>query len=210
MSGFPGSPRLQKGAILLVDPESAAVIRRVALQYNPDQISRSLQIAAEGGEAGRSGPIRSRVPPVETIKLEAEVDATDPMETAAPGAPNLGVGPQIAALETLVYPSTTDLRALDVLSRSGTLEIAAPDPALTLFAWNAQRLVPVRITELSITEEAFTPDLQPIRAKVSLTMRVLSVHDLGFDHKGGSLYMIYQQTKEILAALASTGPGRIS
>jgi hypothetical protein len=71
---------------------------------------------------------------------------------------------------------------------------------LVLFVWSSQRVVPVRITEFSITEEAFDPSLNPIRARVSLGLRVLSVDDLGFDHRGGSLYMAYQKQKEQLAA----------
>jgi hypothetical protein len=71
--------------------------------------------------------------------------------------------------------------------------------------WSKNRIVPVRLTEFSITEEAFDPNLNPIRAKVSLGMRVLSVNDLGFTHKGGSLYMIYQQQKERLAAMNQQG-----
>ena len=68
------------------------------------------------------------------------------------------------------------------------LPLEAP---LTLFVWSKQRVVPVRVTELSITEEAFDVDLNPIRAKVSLGLRVLSVDDLGFDHRGGTLFMAY-------------------
>ena len=56
----------------------------------------------------------------------------------------------------------------------------------------------MRITELSVTEEAFSPKLNPLRAKVSLGMRVLSVDDLGFDHKGGGLFMTYLKRKEQL------------
>jgi hypothetical protein len=72
---------------------------------------------------------------------------------------------------------------------------------LTLFVWSKNRILPVRLTEFSVTEEAFDTHLNPIRAKVSIGMRVLSVDDLGFDHKGGSLYMSYQQNKERLAGL---------
>jgi len=72
--------------------------------------------------------------------------------------------------------------------------------ALPLFIWSKSRVMPVRITDFSVTEEAFDPSLNPIRAKVSLGMRVLSVTDLGFDNKGGSLFMAYQQQKEQLAA----------
>jgi hypothetical protein len=71
---------------------------------------------------------------------------------------------------------------------------------LTLFIWSKTRILPVRLTEFSITEEAFDVNLNPIRAKVSLGMRVLSVDDLGFDHKGGNLFMTYLQAKEQLAA----------
>jgi hypothetical protein len=73
------------------------------------------------------------------------------------------------------------------------------DSALTVFAWSAQRITPVRITDLEITEEFFDPQLNPIRAKVSLSMRVLSVTDVGFLTPAGALYMAYQMGKESMA-----------
>jgi hypothetical protein len=76
---------------------------------------------------------------------------------------------------------------------------------LTLFVWSKERVVPVRITDFSITEEAFDSALNPIRAKVSLSLKVLHVGDLGFNDKGGHLYMVYQQRKERLAADAGLG-----
>src|SRR5204863_9960647 len=91
------------------------------------------------------------------------------------------------------------------LAQLGTLEIAPMEGFLTLFIWSKTRIVPVRLTEFSITEEAFDAALNPIRAKVSLGMRVLSVDDLGFAHKGGSLYLVYQQQKERLAGLSPGG-----
>ena len=60
---------------------------------------------------------------------------------------------------------------------------------LTLFVWSRSRVEPVRISELSVTEEAFDPNLNPIRAKLSLSMRVLTVDDLGFETKGGALFL---------------------
>ena len=57
---------------------------------------------------------------------------------------------------------------------------------LTLFIWSKNRIVPVRLTDFSITEEAFDPELNPIRAKVSLGMRVLNVDDLGFDARAAA------------------------
>lgn len=202
MTTFPGSPRLLKGGIVLLDPTTSAVQRIIALQYNPDTISRTLQIQGVGGEGGdRSEALRLKGPPVETIKVEAEIDATDQLEFPKenPDAVQVGIHHLLAALEVIVYPTSAQLQSNNSLARSGTLEIIPMETPLTLFVWSKQRVVPVRITELSITEEAFDPSLNPIRAKVSLGMRVLSVNDLGFSHKGGSLFMSYLQTKEQLA-----------
>ncbi|MEO7701264.1 MAG: hypothetical protein ABIZ04_18730 [Opitutus sp.] len=202
MTSFPNSPRLLKGGIVLLDPATSAVIRIIALQYNPDTLTRSLQpqSAKEGGD--RSEAMRLTGPPIETIKLEAEIDATDQLEFPGQNATTVEVGiqPQLAALETILYPTSTQLLANNALARSGTLEIVPMLAPLTLFIWSKTRVIPVRITDCSITEEAFDPNLNPIRAKVSLGLRVLSVTDLGFATKGGSLFMGYQQQKEALAA----------
>jgi hypothetical protein len=202
MSAFPNSPRLLKGGLVLLDPGNGAVRSVIALQYNPDSLSRSFQIKAMAAEgADRSEALRLKGPPVETFKLDAEIDATDQLEfpDQNPATAALGIHPQLATLELLAYPSSAELQSNNSLAHSGTLEIAPMQSALTLFVWSKSRVVPVRLTEFSITEEAFDPALNPIRAKVSLGLRVLSVDDLGFDQKGGQLYMAYQQQKEQLA-----------
>jgi hypothetical protein len=204
MSAFPNSPRLLKGGLVLLDADSGAVQRVIALQYNPDTLTRSLQVqgaATEGGD--RSEALRLKGPPIESIKLDAEIDAADQLEFPEqnPNAARLGIHPLLAALELIVYPTSAQLQANNRLAGSGTLEIVPMQAPLTLFVWNQNRVVPVRVTEFSVTEEAFDAGLNPIRAKVSLGLRVLSVNDLGFDHKGGSLYLGYQQQKERLAAL---------
>src|SRR5215472_16208591 len=190
MSAFAGSPRLVKGGIVLVDPDSGAVQKIIVLQYNPDTLTRTLQPQAvkEGGD--RSEALRLTGPPIETIKLQA----------ADTQATQVGIYPLLASLEMIVYPSSAQLQANNALAQSGTLEIAPMIAPLSLFIWSKNRIVPVRLTDFSITEEAFDPALNPIRAKVSLGMRVLSVNDLGFNVNGGSLFMAYQQQKEKLAA----------
>jgi hypothetical protein len=203
MTGFPGSPRLVKGGLVLIDPDTAVVQRVISLQYNPDSLSRSLQIKATTADSpDRSEVLRLKGPPVETIKLDAEIDATDQLEfpDQNPNAFQLGIFPQLAALETIVYPTSSQLIANNALASSGTLEIVPMQTELCLFVWSRNRVLPVRLTDFSITEEAFDPTLNPMRAKVSLGMRVLTVDDLGFDHKGGSLFMNYLQAKERLAA----------
>ena len=211
MTTFPGSPRLLKGGIVLIDPETSAVQRIITLQYNPDTLSRTLQVQGVGGEGGnRSEALRLTGPPVETLKLEAEIDATDHLEFPKKNDENKnavknGIHPQLAALETIIYPESSRLLSNNMLAQFGTLEIAPMETSLTLFIWSKNRILPVRLTEFSITEEAFDTNLNPIRAKVSLGMRLLSVDDLGFDHKGGSLYMSYHQNKERLATMFKGG-----
>jgi hypothetical protein len=208
MSSFPNSPRLIKGGLVLIDPESARVLRIISLQYNPDSLTRSLQIQSAGGEGGpRSEPMRLKGPAVETIKLEAEIDAADQLEFPDQNRATVenGIQPQLAVLELLAYPTSAQLLRVDAEAGSGTLEIAPMEAPLALFVWSKTRIVPVRLTDFSITEEAFDPALNPIRAKVSLGLRVLSVDDLGFAHKGGGLFMSYLQTKEQLAARAQPG-----
>jgi hypothetical protein len=209
MSGFPGSPRLLKGGFVLLDPDSFAVLPNgvIVMQYNPDTLTRTLKIkgAEEGGD--RSEALRLTGPPVETIKLDAEIDATDQLENPDQNQATVqyGIAPQLAALETLVYPASTTLQNNYALSQQGTLEIMPMMAPMSLFVWSAARIVPVRLTEFSITEEAFDPQLNPLRAKVSLGLRVLSIDDLFFSDKGGSLYMAYQRQKEGLAQLYQYG-----
>jgi hypothetical protein len=208
MSSFPESPKLLRGGVVLVDPDSGAVKRIVALQYNPDSLSRSLQVqgAGEGGE--RSEALRFKGPAVETIKLEAEIDAADQLEFPDKNSSTVqfGIQPQLAALETLVNPTVDELLSANDLGSLGTIEIAPAEAPLALFVWSTQRVVPVRLTDFSITEEAFDPALNPIRAKVSLGMRVLSVNDVGFSHKAGTLFLGYLKNKEKLAAKAAGAP----
>jgi hypothetical protein len=202
MTTFPGAPRLIRGGIVLVDPNTPEVRRIIALQYNPDTLSRTLQVQGTGGEGGdRMEALRLKGPPVETIKLDAEIDAIDQLEnpdTYATAA-EFGIHPQLAALETIVYPSSFQLAENNRQAKLGTLEIAPMEAPLALFIWSKNRVIPVRLTEFSVTEEAFDTMLNPIRAKVSLGMRVMSVMDLGFDHKGGNLFMTYLQQKERLS-----------
>jgi hypothetical protein len=191
----------------LVDPQTLAPLRDgivpgaiIALQYNPDTISRTLQSATVGGDGqDRSEAMRLKGPPVETIKIEAEIDAADQRDVTFQKSSELGIQPQLAALEVLVYPTSQQIEKSRRLAGSGALEILPMETPLTLFIWSKSRIIPVRITDFSVTEEAFDTDLNPIRAKISLSLRVLNMNDLGFDHRGSDLFTRYQKEKEALA-----------
>jgi hypothetical protein len=197
------SPRLLKGGLVQLDPRSGRVLAVIGLQYNPDTLTRSLQVQASGETGDRSQGLRLRGAAVETIKLDAEIDATDRLGEADADAVELGIHAELAALEALVHARADDLQANEALASAGVLEVLPLEAPLTLFVWSKQRVVPVRVTDLSVTEEAFDVALNPIRAKVSLSLRVLSVDDLGFDHRGGTLFMAYLRNKEGLAGRAT-------
>ncbi len=202
---MPISPRLIKAGIVQVDPRTLAPRPGgiVALQYNPDTVTRSLQAAAvESDGQDRSQVLRLKGPPVETIRLEAEIDAADQLERNNATAGRLGIQPQLAALELLVYPTSQQVDNVRRLAAGGTLEVLPMESPLALFVWSKSRVTPVRITEFSITEEAFDTELNPIRARVSLTLRVLNANDLGIEHRGSELFARYHREKESLAANA--------
>jgi hypothetical protein len=218
MSSFPGTPRLLRAGIVQADPNTLVVQSIIAMQYNPDMLSRTLQargVTAEGGD--RLDALRLTGPPVETIKLDAEIDATDQLElpNENPATLQFGIHPQLAALEMLIYPSSSQIQSDNSMAKAGTIEVSPMEAPLTLFVWSPNRILPVRLTEFSITEEAFDTNLNPIRAKVSLGLRVLNVVDFDFDHKGNSLFMAYHQQKERLSTmigrstLSSLGISRI-
>jgi hypothetical protein len=197
------SPKLIKGGLVVLDAATGAVRRTIALQYNPDTLTRSFQVQGVGGEGGgeRAQPFRLKGPAIESIKLEAEIDASDALEQPDQNANTVryGIAPQLAVLEALVNPTAGELDALNALSRSGALEILPAEAPLVLFVWSASRVVPVRVTDFSITEEAFDPQLNPLRAKVSLGLRVMTTDDLGFDHRGGGVFLSHLRTREALA-----------
>jgi hypothetical protein len=188
---------------VILAPGGGAVRRTIALQYNPDTLTRTYQVQGVGGDGGgeRAQPFRLKGPAIESIKLDAEIDATDQLESPDSHANEVafGVAPQLAALEALVNPSVDELLNVASQTANGTLEIIPPEAPLVLFIWSRTRVVPVRVTELSITEEAFDPGLNPIRAKVSLGLRVMSTDDLGFTHKGGTIFISHLRTREALA-----------
>lgn len=202
MPTFPRSPLHLRGALVSLDPTTGKPTV-ILFQYNPTTLSRTLEI--KGGEGGGLEALKIYGAPVETIKLEAELDATDRLEWYEPTALLSGLHAQLAALELLVYPTSTSVIANTALLAAGAMEVVPPQGPLVLFVWGAARVLPVQITELSITEEAHDTKLNPTRAKVALGLRVLSYDDLPASHKGHSLFMAHQVAKETLARLSLVG-----
>jgi hypothetical protein len=193
------SPRLINAGLVVADADKGSVIRVIPLQYNPTRLSRSFSLKTPGEHADRSEALRLTGPPIETITLEASIDATDALERGDKDAAATGIGGYLAALELLTTPASAQLLAADRASQQGVLEILPMQQPLTLLVWGKSRIVPVRIGSLSVTEEAFDPALNPIRATVSLSLRVLTVDDLGFAARGGQIFLNHLLVKEQLA-----------
>lgn len=203
MSAFPGSPSVVKGAIVGIDVWNP-VASVIVFQYNPASLSRSLQPQTTGGEGGdRSEALRLTGPPVETIKVDVEIDASDQLETGNATAVSMGIYPQLSALEMLVYPKSALVIANSALLALGTIEVVPPEAPFTLFIWGLKRVVPVRLTDFTITEQAHDVNLNPIRAQVSLGLRVLSYNDFSLTHPGYALFLAHQVVKEAMATVGS-------
>ena len=199
MTTFPGSPRLLKGAIVGLDPANPLASVTV-FQYNPETMTRRIEARSMGGEDGdKSEVFRLTGPPKETISFSAEVDAADQLEKGNPLAVSMGVYPALSALEMLIYPKSATVIANDLLAQIGNIEIIPPEAPMTLFVWGAQRVLPVQLGSLSITEEAFDPLLNPIRAKIELSLQVLSYHDFKVTQPGHTIFMAHQIAKEVMA-----------
>lgn len=201
MTTFPGSPRTLKGVVVAVSPLTLG-FSFIVFQYNPESLTRSIdpQISGEGGS--RIEAFRLNRAPIETITAEIDLDATDQLETRDANAIAMGLHPQLAALELMVTPSTARVIANTALMALGTIEVVPPEAPLTLFVWGPRRIVPVIINSLSVTEQAYDVNLNPIRAQVSLSMRVLTYDDLPVLHPGYGVYLANQVLRETMARLA--------
>jgi hypothetical protein len=204
-SEFPGSPKVLKGGLVAYQfPELLPTI--IVFQYNPDEVSRSIRGRGAGG-GGRGDANRVNGPPEETLSFTVEIDAADQLERPAENALTVGHGlhPVIAALEGLVYPPYPMVIANEALALAGSAFILGEQAPLALLVWGARRVLPVQVESLSIREEAFDQKLNPIRARVELSLKVLTYRDLDVTNPGYWVYLAAFTQKEVLAAMNTLG-----
>lgn len=207
MTGLTASPKVRKAALVameLQNPASTAIV----FQYNPESVSRTLQpqFMAEGS-GDTTDFVRLRGAPIETMRLEVEIDATDHLAEGDPIAHQAGIHPQLAQLEMLLYPKSSLVTWNSERLMAGSMEILPPAAPMTFLVWGMKRVIPVRLTELSVTEEQHDPDLNPIRARVSLGLRVLSYNDLPINGPGYNVFIAHQMAKEALATMRGAVSG---
>jgi hypothetical protein len=201
MTGLSSSPKLRKAALVVMDlqnPVSSAIV----FQYNPETMSRSLQPQFTGEGAGDTTDYaRVKGAPIETMQLEVEIDATDHLAAGDVISDQFGIHPQLAQLELLLYPRSALVAWNNVQINAGSLEILPPAAPMTFLVWGLKRVIPVRLSEFSVKEEQHDANLNPIRAKVSLGLRVLSYNDLPNGGPGYYAFIAHQVAKEGLATM---------
>lgn len=196
-------PRTLRGAFVTIDPGKAQP-DLITFTYNPATLKRSLKPQQVGGDDGdRSEAVRFTGAPNQTLTIEVELDAVDRLGHGDPRAMQFGVMPELARLELLVYPKLDQVNRLQSRLAQGVMEVSPMTAPRTLFVWGAKRVIPVRITGYEITEEMFDTRLNPIRASVTITMRVLTYNDVAATNREYFEFQSYQQS---LAMIADQGP----
>lgn len=200
MSALPRGPKVLRGAFVTV-PLDGSTPTVISFTYNPSSLKRSLQPQQVGGEENdRSEAVRFTGAPTQSITAEIEIDVTDLLEVGDSAALAYGALPQLSALELLVYPSLNQVNTIQAQLANGIMEVSPLTAPRTLFVWGAKRVLPVRINSYDIVEDAFDVNLNPIRATVTVTMRVLNYSDLDSGNPEYHEFMTYQQNLITMAA----------
>jgi hypothetical protein len=212
-------PALQKGALAVYPNQKpgSQPSTVIVFQFNPESMKRTLaHRAAPAPAAGASGAAKEDVlrvagPPLETINLTVEMHAADQLED--PDSNNVvamnGLHPALAALELLMYPPTLNAALVEKQAAAGSVQVSPADLPLVLLIWGKQRVVPVKLTSFSISEDAFDTRLNPIAAKVELGMQVLTYMEFTDSSIGRDAFIAYQKAKENLAQLDHQGSNEL-
>jgi hypothetical protein len=193
---------MRKGALIGIDPANP-IASVVVFQFNPEKLTRTLKPQTSGSEGSIFETQRLKGAPQETIKMDLVLDAADKLADGDGITETLGLYPQLSALEMLVYPKSALVITNTVLLATGVIEVIPPTGPLTLFVWGPQRILPVQITEFSIEEQTYDSNLNPIKTKVTLSLKVLSYNDLELTHPGYWIFLLHQIAKEVFATIGS-------
>ncbi len=230
-NGYSRSPRLIKGALIQFSaPMLIPIPNIIIFQYNPESLSRTLTPwgPPEKDEKGNivdpkvEAALAQPFDPQESFTLTLELDAADALEApeSHPIAVISGVADRIAAMEMLLYPPGDSAlggllnvsvsvsigaggisASADVLAEAKAQRKTVP---IVLFFWGPGRIVPVRLTSFSVDEQQFSPILYPIRAKVTIGLKILDALAFGDDKSvsakiARAAYTFTRAQKEALA-----------
>jgi hypothetical protein len=197
--GFTNQPKILRGAFVEFGLSLPPLI--VVFQFNPQTITRSRSATVEppdtpdGARATQNMSLLSQVSASsltsnirrgatvkvkqETLGFDIRLDATDKLNEGDKLTQMFGVAPQLSTLELMMTPKNQGLLSgaasalLGTASQSYAFCDEAKNPPIILFVWGRKKVLPVNITSMSITEEEFSTDLNPIRATVNVSLEVI-------------------------------------
>ncbi len=195
---------LAKGSFHIIPPSSSAPQSKLSMntiifQYNPDRVKRDIKPNIVGGHSGgHSGDVRYGTAPEESYSMQVEIDALDnlPSKAQAKAAVTDGIYPILSALELLMYPKLAAVKSNQTKMDSGTLQVAPYVAPQILLNWGQKRIVPVVFESYSVEEQMFDRALNPLRAAIQLTVRVLTYNDVRSDNSNYQSFVSYQRFKE--------------
>jgi hypothetical protein len=112
----------------------------------------------------------------QSIGFELRLDATDGLDDGEGISEQLGIGPQLATLERMVYPKSESLigQLGSLLGKPAAFSFTrSGNPPMILFIFGRKRVLPVNIDSMKITETDFSADLNPVRATVAVSLTVI-------------------------------------
>lgn len=212
-----------RGALVEYSGQFLGPIPNIVLfQFNPESITRTIRIPESASTSNsvanrpRRDAASTEAPPVEEFSITAKFSAHDDLGTggAVSIVPHLfGVGPQLAALEKMVYPPATPGgligAAIDAIgSALGGGGAAAPTQPVPrtpvprlLFIWGPSRVVPVRIKSMSISEKQYDMLLNPIEAEVQIGLALTPEPLATSDPIGHGAFLYSRMIKDTQATL---------
>jgi hypothetical protein len=201
-----------RGALIEYGTDFLGPIPNVVIfQFNPESLTRSIEIPPRPTGAPARETSAAGVPPVEKFTLKVQFNAADALNRNNPLARTMGLGPQLAALEKMARPATQGLlgEALDAIGDALGLG-GGSDPTQSiprekypriLFIWGLTRVLPVIIESLSITEQQYDFLLNPTQAEVSLGLAVVPPGTCSDDTVGKGAFTYSETAKEAMAVL---------
>lgn len=210
---------LLRGALIEYKSDFLGPLPNVVIfQFNPESLTRNLQIPARPTGATSRETSQAGEVPVETISLTAHFSAADRLGKDDRLTRTFGIGPQLAALEQMVHPAgrigEVFVEAVDAIGDAifggGNGASMQPIPRekypRILFIWGLTRVLPVVIDSMSVTEQHFDHLLNPIQAEVSLGLSVMTLDPCSNDRvaRGALGYSNLAKKSQAIANLANT------
>ena len=206
MRGFSNRPRILKGAFVEYGLSIPPLV--VCFQFNPETISRSrslyisvprekreeygwislreLQQKEEYSDLTKLREAQDVSVQSESISFELKLDATDKLNEGDPIAEEFGIAPELSTLELMMYPKGESIIG-ELVSRliEGYSFTGKEKPPIILFVWGRKRVLPVNITSISINEQEFSTDLNPIRATIGVSLTVIEGPNAPYQYSKG-------------------------